>query len=178
MNIRDFLLVVSLILNLLVTAAFGYAVFTRPPTTGVQTAAAKLTARDRAPRPQFVTQTLTVTNTVPLDWRSIESEDYREYIARLKAAGCPWETIKDIIIADVNRLYAPKIAALQPPRRAQPNYWERPSRGSGARRRRALAPDPGNRPGEEGAARGAPRDRLSGGDSGHVRPSSIAGHAV
>jgi hypothetical protein len=50
----------------------------------------------------------------PLDWTSIESEDYRQYIANMRAAKVPEETIRDIIIADINKLYAQKIAALRP----------------------------------------------------------------
>jgi hypothetical protein len=50
----------------------------------------------------------------PLDWTAIESEDYRQYIANMRAAKVPEETIRDIIIADVNKLYAQKIAALRP----------------------------------------------------------------
>ncbi|HOW66164.1 MAG TPA: hypothetical protein PK256_12825, partial [Verrucomicrobiota bacterium] len=40
-----------------------------------------------------------------IDWRMVESEDYRKYISNLKAIGCPEETIRDIIIADVNKLF-------------------------------------------------------------------------
>src|SRR5260370_37369479 len=36
----------------------------------------------------------------------VESEDYKKYIANLRAIGCPEETIRDIIIADVNKLFA------------------------------------------------------------------------
>src|SRR5437868_620849 len=45
-------------------------------------------------------------------WSLVESRDYRFYIANLRAIGCPEETIRDIIIAEVNRLYWPKLAAL------------------------------------------------------------------
>lgn len=41
-----------------------------------------------------------------LDWRQVESEDYRKYIANLRGINCPEETIRDIIIADVNKLFA------------------------------------------------------------------------
>ncbi|HSH93675.1 MAG TPA: hypothetical protein VK968_05985, partial [Roseimicrobium sp.] len=41
-----------------------------------------------------------------IDWRAVESEDYRKYIANLRSIGCPKETIKDIIVADVNKLFA------------------------------------------------------------------------
>jgi hypothetical protein len=39
-------------------------------------------------------------------WRDVESEDYREYIAKLRKVGCPEETIRDIIVADINKAYA------------------------------------------------------------------------
>jgi len=41
-------------------------------------------------------------------WELVESPDYLEYIANLRAIGCPEETIRDIIVADVNKLYAAK----------------------------------------------------------------------
>jgi hypothetical protein len=41
-------------------------------------------------------------------WESVESPDYRQYIANLRAAGCPEETIRDIIRADVHKLYEDK----------------------------------------------------------------------
>src|SRR5437867_2262708 len=48
------------------------------------------------------------TNIVRLDWHMVESADYRQYIKNLRAIGCPEETIRDIIIADVNQLFASK----------------------------------------------------------------------
>jgi len=47
-------------------------------------------------------------------WRLIESPQYPIYIANLKAIGCPQETICDIIITDINKLYAQKARALHP----------------------------------------------------------------
>jgi hypothetical protein len=41
-----------------------------------------------------------------LNWSQLESADYREYIANLRAIGCPELTIQDIILTDVMRLYA------------------------------------------------------------------------
>ncbi|MGE3309798.1 MAG: hypothetical protein AB7O66_07500 [Limisphaerales bacterium] len=60
-----------------------------------------------------------------LDWRSIESDDYPTYIANLRATGCPEETIRDIILADVNKLFAARRHALSAP---QPDwtYWRHP----------------------------------------------------
>lgn len=39
-------------------------------------------------------------------WKQIESEDYAVYIANLRMIGCPEATIRDIIVADVNQLFA------------------------------------------------------------------------
>jgi len=41
-----------------------------------------------------------------LSWSHVESPDYTTYIANLRSIGCPEPTIRDIIIADVNALYA------------------------------------------------------------------------
>jgi len=43
-------------------------------------------------------------------WQELESSDYRAYVANLRDIGCPEQTIRDIIIADVNALYARKRA--------------------------------------------------------------------
>jgi LysM repeat protein len=43
-------------------------------------------------------------------WRDVESPDYPTYIENLRGIGCPEQTIRDIIIADVNQLYARKRA--------------------------------------------------------------------
>jgi hypothetical protein len=44
----------------------------------------------------------------PFNWSELESSDYRAYIANLAAIGCPKQTIRDIIVADVDSLYAPR----------------------------------------------------------------------
>src|SRR5215510_15089950 len=41
-------------------------------------------------------------------WSQIESADYRTYITNLRSIGCPEQTIRDIIVADVQGLYAPR----------------------------------------------------------------------
>lgn len=45
-------------------------------------------------------------------WSQVESPSYVEYVANLRAIGCPEQTIRDIIVADVTQLYAPRYAAL------------------------------------------------------------------
>ena len=45
-------------------------------------------------RPQFFT------------WRNVESQDYAVYVANLRALGMPETTIRDIIVADVDQIFA------------------------------------------------------------------------
>ena len=54
-------------------------------------------------------------------WESLESSDYQTFIHNLRRIGCPEETICDLIVADVNKAYAPKLAAAA--RRAGEGYW-------------------------------------------------------
>src|SRR5437867_3702515 len=46
----------------------------------------------------------------PFHWSQVESRDYRQYIANLRSIGCPEQTIRDIILADVNKLFEPREA--------------------------------------------------------------------
>jgi hypothetical protein len=68
-----------------------------------------------------VEKVVTVTN--ELRWAQLESEDYKTYIARLRAIGCPEQTIRDLIIADLDKLLAPEIAAASGRRKAL-KYWD------------------------------------------------------
>ena len=51
-----------------------------------------------------------VTNTVvkQMTWETVEAPSYLDYIDNLRRIGCPEETIRDIILADVNKLYKTK----------------------------------------------------------------------
>ena len=57
-----------------------------------------------------------------LHWAQLESEDYKTYVARLRSIGCPEQTIRDIIIADLDKMLAPEIAAAYG-RRKELKYW-------------------------------------------------------
>jgi hypothetical protein len=43
-------------------------------------------------------------------WSEVESSDYPTYIANLRSINCPEQTIRDIIIADVNALFMRRLA--------------------------------------------------------------------
>lgn len=63
-------------------------------------------------------------------WSQLESAEYKEYIAQLRAFGVPEKVIRDIIIADVAKLYRPRFAALRPPKQPKnPNFWETRNQG-------------------------------------------------
>jgi hypothetical protein len=130
MNART-LLIASLALNVVLAGwlASSHHLSSRPPGAPAPTGdgevaphrnePARLPKRDRQTG-HAVAQTGGAP--VPVDWTTIESEDFKQYIANLRAVGCPEETIRDLIFAEVNKLYVPKLAALvQQPKR---NYWE------------------------------------------------------
>jgi len=68
----------------------------------------------RMPRRELLSGTQFKTNVVVrrqfFSWQEIETEDYPAYIRNLRDIACPEPTIRDIIIADVNALYAKKLA--------------------------------------------------------------------
>jgi len=61
-----------------------------------------------------------VTNQLPFRWAQLESEDFRIYIANLRAARCPERIIHDLVFHDLERLYETKKAALPCP----DLFWE------------------------------------------------------
>jgi hypothetical protein len=58
-------------------------------------------------------------------WKSVESPDYAAYVANLRGLGCPEETIRDIVISDLRKLYAEKTRALNPALKPD-KFWEPP----------------------------------------------------
>jgi hypothetical protein len=56
-------------------------------------------------------------------WSEVESADYRQYIANLRAIGCPEQTIRDLIVADLNGLYAARVQAIWT--RRPRAYWQK-----------------------------------------------------
>ena len=77
----------------------------------------------RAAAPRELTFTVTNQLAHGFRWAKVESADYKIYIANLREIGCPEETVRDIIIADVNKLYAPRFTALQKPEQEK-KFWE------------------------------------------------------
>ena len=84
------------------------------PIQPVVTNAPRVIVKGSAPR------IVTVTN--EFHWGQLEAEDYRSYIARLRSIGCPEQTVRDIIIADLDKLLAPRVQSIYG-RRKDLSYW-------------------------------------------------------
>ncbi len=55
-------------------------------------------------------------------WAEVESDDYNKYIANLRDIGCPEQTIRDIVVADINALFARRRAKEIVPE--DPQWWK------------------------------------------------------
>jgi LysM repeat protein len=73
-------------------------------------AKAAAASAEAAKAAQSTTRTNVVVRRQFFSWREVESSDYPTYIANLRDIGCPEQTIRDIIIADVNAMYSRKRA--------------------------------------------------------------------
>lgn len=60
----------------------------------------------------------------PFHWRQIETTDLRQFVANLRAVGCPEQTMYDIVRAAINRQFAGRVAALVP-LAAPVRYWKK-----------------------------------------------------
>ncbi len=110
MNIKA-ILIVSLLSNALLA---GYGLSRRPsPPSPADVSTPLSTGTTPAALTKLDRQTVTNTITKRITWEMVESGDYKQYIANLRSIGCPEETIRDIIIADVNKLYEQKKKALK-----------------------------------------------------------------
>jgi LysM repeat protein len=94
---------ISLGVNVLLAAV--WLVFPRHPLAGSLSASA--VHGDSA---ENTSKTNIVLRRQFFSWQEVESADYPIYIANLRSIGCPEQTIRDIIIADVNALYSRKRA--------------------------------------------------------------------
>ncbi|MGI8964724.1 MAG: hypothetical protein ACR2H1_01405 [Limisphaerales bacterium] len=118
-----FLLILSLVLNI---GLAGYIMTIQP--TPLTTNSEKLkTVTNTASRVITKTKKETVLVAGPekkIDWRMVESEDYKKYIENLRAISCPEETIRDIIIADVNKLFESRKQALKIASTNKFKFWK------------------------------------------------------
>jgi hypothetical protein len=57
-------------------------------------------------------------------WAALQTDDLKEFVRRLRSAGCPEETVQDIIMAEVNRRYGARSRELWPDRSITKPFWE------------------------------------------------------
>ena len=97
-----------LILSLALNVVFGVVIITTlSPETDSTLGLSGTGHYSESPLGQVATNSQqVVTNTVvkQMTWETVEAADYREYIENLRNIDCPEETIRDIILADVNKL--------------------------------------------------------------------------
>jgi hypothetical protein len=61
---------------------------------------------------------------MPTSWKDLQAHDLKEFIRRLRGAGCPEETVQDLVLAEVNRRYAAMNRQLWPERDSIKPFWE------------------------------------------------------
>jgi LysM repeat protein len=100
---QRWLIILSILLNIVLVAVFiSRARHTPPPAVTEPAAPATRITNDGRLRTQVVVRKQF------FSWAEVESPQYPVYIARLREIGCPEQTIRDIVVADVNQLYARK----------------------------------------------------------------------
>src|SRR5260221_376450 len=113
----------SLLLNVVLIASLAVALPSR-----------RKHAQGSAPSAQLLPQAAperldnsngTIPTEQPFRWSQIESPDYRVYVANLRGIGCPEQTVRDIIRADVGSLYAAKRKELHIDQQSARGRWSR-----------------------------------------------------
>src|SRR6185295_1833484 len=130
MNLKH-ILALSLIVNLALAGAFAWSYGKRKGATAPDAvaAAAAVSAPAAKPEKSETPETVAPAATEPakpaqaFDWRMVESADYKKYIANLRSIGCPEETIRDIIIADVNKLFESRKRAIRGASTNKFQFW-------------------------------------------------------
>ena len=59
-----------------------------------------------------------------LTWTQLQTSDLKEFVRRLRAAGCPEETLQDLILAEVNRRFGARNRELWPENSVTKPFWE------------------------------------------------------
>ena len=118
MKNRHTFLLVSVTLNV---ACFGFGLrfLSVRPETNVRMATGST---------EMPSETNPPTSLAPADgvfqWSVLDSTNYSIFIENLQQIGCPQQTIDDIVVAEINRLYAMKMATAQERVASPQHYWQ------------------------------------------------------
>ena len=63
-------------------------------------------------------------STAQSSWSDLQTDDLKEFVRRLRAVGCPEETIKDLVLAQLNRGYSIKQRAIWQNNLNPNDYWK------------------------------------------------------
>src|SRR5687767_3122734 len=124
------IIVASLGLNAVLLGALAY-VSVRQPVVPAQPAEMPQNEPVRiVPKRERPTQRSTaVVSTDAFRWSQLESSDFHQYMANLREIGCPEETIRDLIIAEVDKMFAPRFMALAADTQ-KVDYWRTRSKSN------------------------------------------------
>src|SRR6185295_18356963 len=117
MNARSTSIILSGI-TIALLAVIGYLVYVIRITPAVTAPVAVATQPTIITNTQVAVRKINATNLLaafgnhPLSWASIESTNYVNYINNLRAFACPEETIRDIIITDIAKVFGKRRADL------------------------------------------------------------------
>jgi hypothetical protein len=109
------LLILSLIVNLLLAA--GWLFLPRKQASANDDVASLNT------KTNTITKTAVIVRRQFFSWQEIESQDYAAYIKNLREIGCPEQTIRDLIIADVTQMLREKHVQQLPGFKPNPKWW-------------------------------------------------------
>jgi hypothetical protein len=113
-NLVKFLLLINLVLVILLTSNLRRHFSSMDH--GHAAPGSQLASREPAllpPMPPAPSTTPSKNNSKRLDWRLLSLPDLHDCVAALRSVGCPASTVQDIIIAEVNRRFAPREHALK-----------------------------------------------------------------
>jgi len=96
----------SILLNAVIGSALAWSLAHRP--TPAAASAPALAVEPAVSLPDIAAERVTKPEPRPFRWSQLESPDYGVYVANLRAIGCPEQTIREIISADLADLYAAK----------------------------------------------------------------------
>jgi HPt (histidine-containing phosphotransfer) domain-containing protein len=130
MNAKIFL-ALSLVVNLALAGALTWSARQKQASpqndaaaAGVSTPASERTAVGSVATPANALVAEAFKSDQQFNWRTVESEDYKKYIANLRSIGCPEETIRDIITADVNKLFENRAKEMNGVKTNRYEYWK------------------------------------------------------
>jgi hypothetical protein len=123
------IIVASLGLNAVLLGALAFVSVRQPSKSPAESAPPPEPVQIVPRRERPAQKSTAIANLASFRWSQLESSDYHQYMANLRGVGCPEETIRDLIIAEVDKMFAPRFAALAGESQTF-QHWRRRSKAS------------------------------------------------